>query len=162
MRLEDLVDVRRRPVTIPDALGIDHQGRSVFATIEAARAVDARVGETELLRSHFHIIAQFLAALLHAAALGMARRPRVRAAEDMMTEEKRRIGHDSSRYGGRVCGRKDGTDSIGAAAAGRSIVEKPSPRLLRRPPPAAVCPRKCATLSPTRPALTCFSTRTTR
>lgn len=92
MTLKDLVDIAGAAIVIPHAFGIDHHVRAKLAAVEAAGGVDTDVREAELLGTDLHVAAQLLAALLAAAAAGMAGRPRVSAAEDVVAVEKRGIG----------------------------------------------------------------------
>src|SRR4029078_5749733 len=59
MLLDDLVDIVLVHVGVPDLLGIDHDHRSLLATIQATRLIDAHLalaGELEGLDLRFCIV----------------------------------------------------------------------------------------------------------
>src|SRR5205814_5910580 len=88
MRLDDLVDVLRVLVAVPDALGIDDHVGAVFAAVEAARRIAADILDPQLPRLLAHIAAQFfdptrLGGARRARTARMTLRPRIGADKDV-------------------------------------------------------------------------------
>src|SRR5689334_13492652 len=132
---QDLVDVFLVRDRIPDAFGIDDDGRPELTAVEATGIVDADFLQSQLPCPVLHIVAQLLAALVGAAATRVAGRPPVGAAEDVGFVVGLRIGRLLARTHNdiipscpRRCWRAASRTPAGSAASARP----PASRLAAR------------------------------
>jgi len=86
MLLDNFFRVFFSIITIPGAFRVNHHGRSEFATVKTAGAIDTDIVNPELLAAVFHIITKLTRAFTCAAAFGIARITAVFAAENMGLE----------------------------------------------------------------------------
>jgi hypothetical protein len=94
MRGKNLVAITLVFGRIPDAFGINHDRRPIFAVVKASRLVDANILKPHFFGAAFHVIAQALAALAGTAAGFMSRRTLVGAAENMGAVKTNSVRHD--------------------------------------------------------------------
>jgi hypothetical protein len=89
MGFDDLLGVGRRGESVPDALGVDHDGRAVLALVQAAGRVDpdsalqAAAGHGSLDR-----LADRFAAPPRAAAPGVPLRPNIGTHENVFLKAR--------------------------------------------------------------------------